>query len=283
VLAVQPPWLVLPSPDQASLEAMEHVLAQEGLDTVCASASCPNIGECFARRTCTFMILGDVCTRGCRFCGVGRGLPGPPDDEEPARVARAVRCLEMKHVVLTSVTRDDLDDGGASLFRATIEQLHARTEATVEALIPDLAGDRDALDSVLDAVPEVLGHNVETVPRLYETVRPGAFYDRSMEVLAQAAECGCTAKSGLMLGLGETLQEVFGVLRDLRAVGCEIVTLGQYLQPSSRCLPVVDYIAPAVFEALRREALAMGFLDCVAGPLVRSSYKARGLSRRVSK
>jgi len=253
---------------------MESFLEESGLHTVCESADCPNQVECFARRTCTFMILGDLCTRGCRFCAVSLGRPRPPDLDEPVRVARAAQTLGLRHAVVTSVTRDDLPDGGAGQFVATVQELRRLPGVTVELLVPDFGGDVDALERVLDAGPDVLGHNIETVPRLYREVRPGAIYERSLKLIARTAESAKVSKSGLMLGLGETLEEVLEVLLDLRAAGCDVLTLGQYLRPSQDCRPVADYISPQVFAALGRRAVAMGFRAVVAGPLVRSSYHA---------
>lgn len=274
MLGTLPPWLTLPARDLTPLWQMERMLQKRGLHTVCKSADCPNVAECFARGTCTFMILGDVCTRGCRFCAVGHGRPAPPVRDEPLRVARAAQTLGLRHVVVTSVTRDDLADGGSGQFVAVVQELHHVPDLTIELLVPDFAGDFDGLDQVLAAGPEVLGHNIETVPRLYAEVRPGAVYGRSLELIARAAESATVSKSGLMLGLGETMQEVFEVLADLRLAGCEVVTLGQYLRPSEECRPVADYISPQAFAALKRRAVAIGFRACMSGPLVRSSYLA---------
>lgn len=272
MVAAFPPWLVLPPSDPGPLEEMQRLLGEHGLHTVCESADCPNVGECFARGTCTFMILGDVCTRHCRFCAVRNGELTPPAPDEPERVARVAQVLGVRHAVVTSVTRDDLDDGGAQQFVDTIVELLRIPGVTVEVLVPDFLGDAEAVECVLAAGPQVLGHNIETVPRLYRRVRPGACYERSLGVIAQAARSASFSKSGLMLGLGETLQEVFEVLADLRSVGCEAVTLGQYLRPSSECVPVVDFVTPQTFAALERKAYSMGFTQVMAGPLVRSSY-----------
>jgi len=256
---------------------MEKLLRGLHLHTVCESALCPNIGECFGRGTATFMILGDVCTRGCRFCAVRKGKPAPPDPEEPERVAEAARRLGLKHVVITSVTRDDLPDGGASHFVATIEAVRCRLpDATIEVLIPDFGGSLRALEQVIAAGPEVINHNLETVPRLYPLVRPRADYRRSLGILAWVKRQAphITTKSGLMLGLGERPHEVEEVLVDLRRVGCDVVTLGQYLQPTERQLPVAEFIPPERFDEYRRQGEKMGFRAVVAGPLVRSSYRA---------
>ena len=253
------------------------------LVTVCEEARCPNIHECWAReRTATFMLLGDVCTRHCGFCAVGKGRPGSLDPEEPSRVAEAAAELSLSHVVVTSVNRDDLPDGGAGHFAATIEAIRRRLpEARVEVLIPDFCGSREALETVLAARPDVLNHNTETVPRLYRRVRPDARYAQSLELLARAdslrRETGSAwkTKSGLMVGLGEGEGEVLETLRDLRAVSCDIVTIGQYLQPYEKRLPVGRYYTPEEFDRLRAAGEALGFFRVEAGPLVRSSYHAR--------
>lgn len=271
------PWLTLPAPDQGVLSRMGKLLRGLRLRTVCESALCPNIGECFGRGTATFMILGDVCTRGCRFCAVRKGKPAPPDPKEPERVAEAARRLGLKHVVITSVTRDDLPDGGASHFVATIEAVRRRLpDATVEVLIPDFGGSLAALEQVIAAEPEVINHNLETVPRLYPLVRPGADYRRSLGILAWVKRRAphIVTKSGLMLGLGEYPGEVEEVFVDLRRVGCDMVTLGQYLRPTERQLPVAEFVPPERFEAYKRRGERMGFRAVVSGPLVRSSYRA---------
>ena len=282
MLAAQPAWLTLPARDLTPLAEMERLLGENNLHTVCESASCPNVAECFERHTCTFMILGEVCTRACRFCGVTTGRPTEPDPQEPQRIARAAQFLRMRHVVVTSVTRDDLADGGAEQFVATVRELRRLGDVTVEVLVPDFAGSSDALQQVLGVGPEVLGHNIETVPRLYAEVRPRADYERSLQLIAAAARSGCTSKTGLMLGLGETLREVVEVLVDLREAGCDVVTLGQYLCPSNDCRPVTNYVPPATFAELRRKAVALGFRACVAGPLVRSSYLAEETHRELA-
>ena len=252
-----PPWLKVRLPAPARTEPVVRVLDELGLNTVCSEAHCPNRGECYACGTATFMILGNVCTRGCTFCAVTGGTPLPADPDEPRRVAEAVRRLDLRHVVVTSVTRDDLPDGGSGHFAAVIRAVHEATKATVEVLTPDFGGRRADVDRVLDAAPEVFNHNVETVPRLYAEVRPEADYGRSLRVLAAAAEhpCGAVTKSGLMLGLGEREDEVLGVLRDLRRAGCRAVTLGQYLAPSADHHPVVEFVSPERFERYRVQAL----------------------------
>jgi len=271
-----PPWLRKRLRPAAGESRVGALLRELSLCTVCREAHCPNIGECFGTGTAAFMILGPVCTRGCTFCAVTHGDPAPPDPDEPERVALAVSRLGLRHAVVTSVTRDDLPDGGSEHFARTICAIRRATGASVEVLIPDFAGRTADLGRVLDAAPEVLNHNVETVPRLYAGVRPGADYRRSLAVLERAAGHASVpiVKSGLMLGLGEREAEVLGVLRDLLSAGCQAVTLGQYLAPSVRHHPVVEFIRPERFEALRRMALELGFKGVASGPFVRSSYRA---------
>jgi lipoic acid synthetase len=257
-----------------------QTLGEQGLHTVCQEAKCPNQWECFSRKTATFLILGSRCTRNCAFCAVAHGPSGPPDPEEPRRVARMARDMALAYVVVTSVTRDDLPDGGAGLFAATIRAIRAEIpEARVEVLIPDLQGRREAIQTVVAAGPDVLNHNLETIPALYATVRPEADYQRSLALLQTVRDCAprMMTKSGLMLGLGETREGVRQTLSDLRAVDCRMVTLGQYLQPSPAHLPVKRYIPPEEFDQWRDEALRMGFQEVASGPLVRSSYQAREL------
>jgi lipoic acid synthetase len=275
-----PPWLIPTMRKRPQLAGLGRELADMGVHTVCQSARCPNLGECFARGRATFMILGDICTRDCRFCAVTHGEPAPPDSEEPGRVADAARKLGLRHVVVTSVTRDDLPDGGAAHFAATVSAIRERLpEATVETLTPDFGGSREALRAALAGGPDVFNHNVETVPRLYREVRPQADYARSLRVLAWAREtdAGAATKSGFMVGLGETEDEVVALLRDLRGAGVSAVTIGQYLPPTRRHLPVAEYVHPTVFEEYERAARAMGFPHVLAGPLVRSSYHAEDL------
>lgn len=272
-----PSWIKRRFPPQEEWENVQKLLRTLALHTVCESARCPNIGECFRRGTATFLILGNVCTRGCRFCAVAKGTPGPLDPGEPERVAEAAQKLNLKHVVVTSVTRDDLPDGGAEHFAATIVAIRrVLPQATVEVLVPDFQGKEEALDIVLAARPDVLNHNVETVPRLYPSVRPQANYERSLWLLGRAKEKtpDILTKSGLMVGLGETREEVESVLKDLRGVQCDIITIGQYLRPSVRHLPVASYIPPEEFEYYREYALRLGFLGVASGPFVRSSYRA---------
>jgi lipoyl synthase len=280
----QPPWLWQPvsTAAEALVAEMEALLQGLGLYTVCQEARCPNVAECFGQGTATFLILGPACTRGCRFCAVAHGRAAPPDPSEPSRVAQAAARLGLEHVVLTSVTRDDLPDGGAQHWAATIGAVRRRCpQAAIEALIPDLGGSLSALQTVLEAQPGVLNHNLETVPRLYATVRPGAGYERSLRLLARAKEAcpGLLTKSGLMLGLGERTAEVLRVLADLRQVGCDLLTLGQYLQPTAAQLPVARYLSPEEFQEYRSRAEEMGFRAVAASPLVRSSHQAAALAR----
>ncbi len=277
------PWLVAPAPTGEMVARLEALFRQARLHTVCEEALCPNIGECWAGGTATFMLLGDTCTRHCRFCAVASGRPGAPDPLEPYRVAGAAARLGLRHVVVTSVARDDLPDGGAAHFAATIRALRRRLPgATVEVLVPDFGGSVRALETVVAARPDVLNHNVETVPRLYPTVQPRKDYRRTLGVLAYAHRAGLRTKSGLILGLGETRGEGVAVLEDLRRVGCDVVTLGQYLRPTDRHLEVAEYIHPVEFEWYREVALALGFREAAAGPLVRSSYRAGELLETVS-
>jgi len=279
----RPPWLKVRLSTTGEYEQVRAMMRRLSLVTVCEEARCPNIHECWAReRTATFMLMGDVCTRTCGFCAVGKGAPGLLDSEEPERVAEAVHELGLSHAVVTSVNRDDLPDGGAGHFGQTIRAIRRRVPGcTVEVLIPDFCGNWGALRTVLDAAPEVLNHNLESVARLYRRVRPQARYERSLELLARAdafrrqTGSAMRTKSGVMVGLGETMEELVRALADLRSAGCDIATIGQYLQPHERRLPVERYYAPDEFDALRREGEAMGFVRVEAGPLVRSSYHAR--------
>ncbi len=271
----KPPWLKTTLPEPASLSKMERLLRARGLHTVCESALCPNLGTCFAHGTATFLILGDVCTRGCRFCGVTSGVPCAVDPLEPAHVADAAASLALQHVVVTSVTRDDLTDGGAGHYVATIRAVRERLPwATAEVLVPDFGGDPKSADLVLAEAPEVFNHNVETVPRLYADVRPQAEYARSLGLLLRAAERGESAvKAGLMVGVGEREAEVAEVLRELAGVGVNIVTIGQYLRPGRHSLPVAEYVHPEVFEHYVEVGEQLGLL-VHAGPVVRSSFQA---------
>jgi lipoic acid synthetase len=271
-----PSWLKRSLPRGNGNSFTHDLLRELRLETVCENARCPNRPECYARRTATFMILGNVCTRPCGFCSVPRGTPEALEDDEPERVAEAALRLGLRHVVLTSVTRDDLPDGGADHFYRCILAVRARTGAAVEVLTPDFLGDTAAIDRVLAARPEVYNHNVETVPRLYRKVRGRADYRRSLDLLAHVKRRSpsTTTKSGLMLGLGETTEELLDVLADLRSVRCDVLTLGQYLAPTLKHIPVARYVPPAEFDALAVLARSLGFAQVASGPFVRSSYHA---------
>lgn len=273
----RPEWLKVRFPTGPNYQELKDLVRGLTLHTVCEEAHCPNIGECWEHRTATLMILGRVCTRACRFCAITTGLPVELDDGEPERVAEAVARMGLRHAVVTSVARDDLPDGGARIFAETIGAIHRRLPTcSVEVLIPDFQGSAEALAIVMDARPEILNHNVETVQRLQRRVRARAFYERSLEVLRRAKELnpdGLT-KSGMMLGVGETRAEISQTLRDLRAVRCDIVTIGQYLRPSPFHLPIDRYVTPEEFAELKEEGLALGFRHVESGPLVRSSYHA---------
>lgn len=271
----RPPWLKQ-RVTAAGVAAVSSLMRDFDLHTVCQSADCPNLGECFGAHTATFLILGGVCTRNCRFCSVAKGAPQQLDMHEPERVAQAVKTLGLKHAVVTSVTRDDLPDGGAGQFVACIQQIRQENPGTtVEVLVPDFGGDEVALTDVLDAAPDVFNHNIETVPRLYPTVRPEAKYRRSLDVLHTASQYpSIVVKSGIMLGLGETEAEVVQVLQDWAANGVQSITIGQYLQPSPQHLEIVEYIHPDQFKKYEQMGYAMGYRQVVSGPLVRSSYHA---------
>lgn len=273
----RPPWLKVRFPAGGNYERIRVLMREQELNTVCEEARCPNIGDCWSRGTATFMILGDTCTRSCGFCAVKTGRPGTLDREEPRRVALAIQRLGLRHAVITSVNRDELADGGAGIFAETIEWSRRLSPGTTfEVLIPDFKGDWAALRTVLGARPEILNHNTETVPRLYSVVRPQARYERSLELLRTARELdpGTLTKSGLMVGLGETSAELLTVFRDLRDSAVDILTVGQYLQPTPGHLPVARYWTPEEFEELKTAAIAMGFKHVECGPLVRSSYHA---------
>ena len=276
-----PSWVIPGTSKRAQLVGLGRKLSEMGVHTVCQSARCPNVGECFGRGTATFMILGEVCTRNCRFCAVTHGEPGSLDPEESRRVAEAAEMLGLRYVVLTSVTRDDLADGGASHFAATVSVIKERLpEAGVEVLTPDFQGSREALERVLEVDPTVFSHNVETVPRLYPEVRPAASYDRSLRVLEWAREIspGVLTKSGFMVGLGESSEEVLALLRALRGAGVKAVTIGQYLQPTRQHAAVVEYVRQEVFREYGCAARDVGFSQVLSGPLVRSSYHAAELA-----
>ena len=271
----KPPWLKVKLPTGEAYWRVKGLIEENDLHTVCESAACPNRGECWSRATATFMILGNICTRSCGFCNVITGRPTELDLDEPRRVAEAVRKMNLKYAVITSVNRDELKDGGASVWAETIEQVRALNPDTgIEVLIPDFCGNWQALETVMAARPDVLNHNIETVPRLYLQVRPQGRYERSLELLARAKEYGLVTKSGLMMGLGESDDEVLDVMRDWRRSNVDLVTLGQYMQPTEKHLRVARYVEPAVFERLNQEGLAMGFTNVFAGALVRSSYHA---------
>jgi lipoyl synthase len=273
----RPKWLRAPAPAGENYQELKSLIDRLRLHTVCESAACPNVGECWNRRTATFMILGNVCTRRCGFCAVQKGAPLPVDYDEPQRVAEAVAAMGLKFAVITSVNRDDREDGGAELFSMVIRAIRNRIPGCgVEVLIPDFQGSHEAVETVMDAAPDVLNHNTETVPRLYRQVRLGARYERSLDVLAYAKRVApaTPTKSGLMLGLGENPEEVLDVMRDLRASQVDILTLGQYLRPSPKHLPIVRYVAPEEFDGFRRAGQEMGFAHVESGPLVRSSYHA---------
>lgn len=276
----KPPWLKRRIPSGNTYQAVLTLLRETRLHTVCEEASCPNLGECFSQGTATFLILGDRCTRNCRFCAVAHGPRGRPDPREPERVAQAVKAMNLNYVVVTSVTRDDLRDGGAEIFARTIHALHGQCRgAGVEVLIPDFQGSDEALEKVLRAGPDVLGHNLETVPRLYPAVRPGARYERSLRLLRRVTEMcdSIPTKSGLMLGLGESDDEIRSALDDLMSAGCSMLTLGQYLQPSQHHLPVARFVPPEKFERWKEIAVQLGFRKTESGPFVRSSYHAQEL------
>ncbi len=273
----RPLWLRAPAPVGSGYRELKELITQLQLHTVCESAACPNVGDCWNRRTATFMILGNVCTRRCGFCAVQKGAPLEVDFDEPRRVAEAVAAMGLRYAVVTSVNRDDRKDGGALLFAMTIRAIRERIPGCqVEVLVPDFQGKREAMEIVMEAQPDVLNHNTETVPRLYRQVRLGARYERSLDMLAYAKELApaVPTKSGLMLGLGETRDEVIDVMKGLRGAHVDILTLGQYLRPTPKHLPVIRYVAPAEFDEYRRAGYEMGFAHVEAGPLVRSSYHA---------
>jgi lipoic acid synthetase len=273
----KPNWLVKPLPDARALKRMRGLLSDLDLHTICESANCPNLGECWAKATATFLILGDVCTRHCGFCDVPAGRPAPLDAREPTRVAEAVRALGLAHVVITSVTRDDVPDGGAAHFAATITAIgKACPKTSVEVLIPDFSGDSECLATVLAAEPRILGHNIETVRSLHNRIRPRFDYEQSLGILAEAKRLApfIYTKSSIMVGLGETQDDVIATLNDLRQVDCDFVTIGQYLQPSRKNVAVREYVAPATFDHYRHIAKELGFRYVASGPFVRSSYNA---------
>jgi len=273
----KPPWLKVPAPGGPNYLALKQLMRDHGLHTVCEEAHCPNIGECWEHRAATFMILGDVCTRNCAYCAVAHGTPTALDEAEPLRLAAAVERMELAHVVITSVDRDDLPNGGAEIFAAAIAEIRRRApDTSVEVLIPDFKGSEQALRIVVEAQPDILNHNLETIDRLYRLARPGGRYARALELLhrAKRLDPGMLTKSGIMCGLGEEWDELLGAMHDVRAQGVDILTLGQYLRPSRDHLPIARYYTPDEFAELRRLGREMGYRHVEAGPLVRSSYHA---------
>ena len=275
VRTAKPKWLRVKLPIGEEYQKVREIVSEHKLHTICQSGNCPNMGECWGAGTATFMILGNVCTRSCGFCNVATGRPEAVDPFEPLRVAKSVKLMGVRHCVITSVDRDDLKDGGATIWAETIRKIRElNPETTLETLIPDFQGNWENLQQVIDVRPEVISHNLETVRRLTKLVRVQAKYDRSLEVLRRIAEAGIAAKSGIMLGLGESREEVVESMMDLRTSGVSILTLGQYLQPTREHLPVTEFIHPDTFASLKEEGLRMGFRYVESGPLVRSSYHA---------
>lgn len=280
-----PHWLVKPSCKGKHLNEVRRTLSRLQLHTVCQSAECPNLNECFSKRTATFMIMGDVCTRNCRFCAVEGGRPESLDPNEPVRLAEAARDLGLKHVVITSVTRDDLPDGGANHFAQTINAIREMgLNASVEVLVPDFNGSEESVEIVVRERPDVFNHNVETVPRMYKEIRPEAEYQRSLKILKAAKRMGegIVTKSGIMVGLGETRQELLDVMSDLRQAGCDFLTIGQYLRPSENNAPVMRFLPPEEFSQLESEGKQMGFQGIASAPFVRSSYRADEMLKQES-
>lgn len=272
---IKPEWLKIRLPRGEEFAEMAKIVEQHALHTICSSGMCPNKAECWSRKTATFMILGDVCTRGCKFCATKTGDPLPADPGEPRRVADSIRLMGLKHAVITSVTRDDLPDGGAAHWAAVVEAVRAENpETTIELLIPDLDAVAEHLDVIIASRPDIIGHNIETVERLTPRVRSRARYRTSLETVRHIASRGVAAKSGIMVGMGETEEEVLQTLDDLREAGCRIVTLGQYLRPTMKHWPVAEYVTPGEFDRYKEEALARGFSYVASAPLVRSSYMA---------
>lgn len=275
---MRPDWLRVRLPHGKNFTEIKNILREKQLHTVCEEALCPNIGECFEQRTATFLILGDICTRQCSFCAVNKGIPSILNEEEPRRIAEAAQRMKLRYIVITSVTRDDLPDGGASIYARTIRIVHECIEdCKIEVLIPDFQGNLKSLTMVLNAYPDILNHNIETVPRLYPHVRPMADYMRSLKLLRKVREVqpSITTKSGLMLGLGETWSEIIDSMKAIKSAGCDILTLGQYLSPKRNALPIHRYYTPEEFEKLKKEGMRLGFKHVESGPLVRSSYHAK--------
>ena len=282
----KPPWLKVKAPGAPNYLKLKRLLQEQQLQTICEEAHCPNIGECWEELTATFLILGDTCTRHCSFCAVKQGKPTELDLTEPERVAKAIGALGLAHAVVTSANRDDLPDGGASTFAAVIRRVRGLAPGcSVEVLIPDFRGSKAALRTVVEAGPAILNHNVETISRLYREVRPGSYYERSLDLLAMARRMApeLVTKSGIIVGFGETWQELLQTMADLRAVDCDILTLGQYLRPSRAHLPIMKYYTPEEFRELKAIGEGMGFKYVESGPLVRSSYHARGQAEEVSR
>ncbi|MDE2060293.1 MAG: lipoyl synthase [candidate division NC10 bacterium] len=282
----KPPWLKVKAPGSPNYLRLKRLVREGQLHTICEEALCPNIGECWQQLTATFLILGEICTRNCGFCAATHGRPTELDLAEPERVAKAICELGLVHAVVTSVNRDDLADGGARIFAAVIHRIRERSPGcSVEVLVPDFRGSEAALRTVVEAAPAILSHNVETVPRLYQEVRPGSSYERSLELLAKARRIApeLVTKSGVIVGFGETWQELLRTMADLRAVDCDILTLGQYLRPSQAHLPIRRYYTPEEFGELKMIGEGMGFKYIESGPLVRSSYHARGQAENVSR
>lgn len=271
----KPEWLKIKLPKGANYLNVKSILEEKGLHTICSSGKCPNMGECWNAGTATFMILGDICTRSCKFCATKTGKPLPADSNEPAKIAESVRLLNLKHVVITSVDRDDLEDNGSAIWALTIKEIKKTNPGiTIETLIPDFGGKPELIQKVIDAAPDIISHNLETVRRLTPQVRSAAKYDRSLLVLKQVADSGIAAKSGIMVGLGETETEVLELMDDLRRVNCSIFTIGQYLQPTKAHMAVAEFVHPDVFEKYRVAGLEKGFTHVESKPLVRSSYHA---------
>ena len=271
----KPSWLKIRLHKSEAFAEVDRIVSEHGLHTICSSGRCPNKAECWSRRTATFMILGDICTRNCRFCATQTGRPLPPDECEPQKVAHSVKLMNLRHVVVTSVTRDDLPDQGAAHWAATVEAIRQSSpQATIELLISDMDAVESRLDTILASKPDIIGHNIETVSRLTPTLRSRATYSKSLATLSYLSSKGAVVKSGLMVGLGETEEEVFSTMQDLRAAGVRILTIGQYLQPTAEHYPVAEYITPQQFEVYKAKALQIGFDFCASAPLVRSSYLA---------
>ncbi len=271
----KPKWLKIKLPIGSSYTRVKDIVNQHHLHTICSSGQCPNMGECWGLGTATFMILGDICTRNCRFCAVKTGIPNAVDENEPQNVANSVKLMNLKHCVITSVDRDDLSDGGAAQWAKTVQTIKLKTpNVTIETLIPDFNGNAPLIQQVIDARPDVISHNLETVRRLTHRIRSKAQYDRSLQVIKQIADSDVISKSGIMVGIGETDEEVFETMRDLRNVGCQVMTIGQYLQPSLNHIAVDRYVHPDIFDKFREEGIRLGFKHIESSPLVRSSYHA---------